>query len=191
MPAGLTRQQQTTLLYIVGTLLSFGLSITLIYSLSSSRTALTKLRQEVESKEVQARNARPPDEAAMAAWKEQENTVSSLLLPDQAVPEFLAEVTQIAADTGIQQRLTVNTDETSLDPGKPMSAEDEKTAAIGIHRYMVLTMKFQGQYSDIAQFLGRLSGLQRPIEYRVVDLKRNAPLIEVQVIVNVYKRDAA
>lgn len=191
MSAGLTKQQQTTLLYIIGALLSFGVSIALLYSLSSSRTAVTKLRQEVEGKELRARNARPPDTATLGAWKEQENTVAGLLLPDQAVPEFLAQVTQIAADTGIQQRLTVNTEDKTIEPGKPMSPEDAKAAAIGIDRYLVLTMKFQGQYSDIAQFLGRLSGLQRPIDYRIVDLKRNAPLIEVQVIVNVYKRDAA
>ena len=191
MSAGLTRQQQTTLLYMAGTLLSLGLSALLLYNLSSARTALTTLKQEVENKENRARSARPPGIEEQGAWKDTENALSSLLLPDQAVPEFLAEITQIADETGIQQRLAVNTEETTLAPGKPISPEDAQALAIGIRRYLVISMKFQGQYPDIAQFLGRLSRLQRPVEYKIVDLKRTAPLIEVQVILHAYKRDAA
>ena len=85
----------------------------------------------------------------------------------------------------------MNTEEISIDPAKASSAEEAKVIAVGIRRYLAITMRFQGQYMDIARFLGGVAKLDRPIEYHFVNLKRIVPLIEVQLVMNVYKRETA
>ena len=188
--SSLTKQQQTTLIYIIGFVLSLALAGAMLYSLNSSRAALTKQRQDVEAKEAQTRRAQPPALEEQSKWSEQETQVNNVLLSEQAVPQLFEDVTRIATETGIQ-RLGMNTEEISIDPAKASSTEEAKVIAVGIKRYLAVTMKFQGQYTDIALFLGNVAKLGRPIEYHVLDLKRNAPLIEVQLVMNVYKREPA
>jgi Tfp pilus assembly protein PilO len=188
--SSLTKQQQTTLIYIVGFVVLLGLSVAMLYSLNSSRAAITKQRQDVESKEAQARRAEIPTLEEQAKWSEQETQINNILLPEQAVPQLFEEVTRIATENGIQ-RLGMNTEEVTIDPAKAASGEEANAIAVGIKHYLAVTMKFQGQYSDIALFLGNVAKLGRPIEYHVLDLKRSAPLIEVQLVMNVYKREPA
>ena len=188
--SSLTKQQQTTLIYIAGFVLALGLAGGLLYNLSSSRATLGKQKQEVERKETQARTAKPPSLEEQSKWAGQESQLNDLLLSDQAGPQFFEEVTRIATENGIQ-RLGMNTEEISIDPTKAGSPEEAKVIAVGIRRYLAVTMKFQGQYADIARFLGGVAKLPRPIEYHVVNLKRTLPLIEVLVVMNVYKREPA
>jgi Tfp pilus assembly protein PilO len=183
-------KQQTTLIYIAGFVLSVGLAAGMLYNLNSIRAAVSRQKQEVEQKEQQARGANPPALEEHRRWAEQEDRLTNLLLPEQAVPQFFEEVTRIATETGIQ-RLGMNTEEISIDPSKAVSSEDAKVIAVGIRRYLAVTMKFQGQYTDIARFLGGVAKLDRPTEYHFVNLKRTFPLIEVQLVMNVYKREPA
>lgn len=177
-------------MYIAGLLLSFGLIGGMLYSLNSSRTAINKQKQDVERKEAQARSFQPPTPEEQSKWAEQEAQVNGILLSDQAVPQLFEEISKIATETGIQ-RLGINTEEISIDPNKAGSPEEATVVAVGIRHYLAVTMKFQGQYADIARFLGGVAKLNRPIEYHLIDLKRNVPLIEAQLVINVYKREAA
>jgi Tfp pilus assembly protein PilO len=188
--SSLTKQQQTTLIYIAGFVLSLGLVGGMLYNLSSARAAVTRQKQDVERKENQANAIKPATVQEQNRWTEQPAQVTNLLLSEQAVPQFFEEVTKIATETGIQ-RLGVNTEEISIDPAKASSAEEARAVAVGIRRYLSVTMKFQGQYADIASFLGGVAKLERPIEYHLVALKRTFPLIEVQLVMYVYKREPA
>jgi Tfp pilus assembly protein PilO len=188
--SSLTKQQQTTLTYIAGTVLSLGLAAGMLYSVNSNRVAVNKQRQDTERKETQARGFKPPTLEEQNRWVEQQDQISNLLLSEQAVPQFFEEVTKIAMETGIQ-RVGMNTEEISIDPAKAASPEEARVVAVGVRRYLAVTMKFQGQYADIASFLGRVARLERPIEYHLVDLKRTPPYVEVQLVMNVYKREPA
>jgi Tfp pilus assembly protein PilO len=188
--SSLTKQQQTTLIYIAGTFLFLALAGAMLYSLNSSRAAVAKLKQDLDRKETQARGFKPPSPEEQAQWAEKETQVNNILLSEQAVPQLFEEVTRIATETGIQ-RLGMNTEEIAVDPNKASSPQEARVVALGIRHYLAVTMKFQGQYSDIGQFLGGVAKLNRPIEYHLVVLKRTVPLIEVQLVMNVYKREAA
>lgn len=188
--SSLTKQQQTTLVYIIGFALSLALAGGLLYNLSAQRTQLTKLKRDVERKESQARNLKLPSLEEQSAWSEQEQRINSLLLADQAVPQFFEEVTKAAAESGIQG-LGMNTEELTIDPNKAGGPQEARVLAVGVRHYLAVTMKFRGQYPDIARFLGSVSKLQRPIEYHVVSMKRTPPFIDVQVVLNVYKREPA
>jgi Tfp pilus assembly protein PilO len=188
--SSLTKQQQTTLIYIAGVVLSLGLSGGMLYNLSSTRAGVNRQRLDVERKETQARGFKPPPLEEQSRWAEQQAQVTNLLLSEQAVPQFFEEVTKIATATGIQ-RVGMNTEEISIDPAKAGSPEEARVVAVGIRRYLAVTMKFQGQYADIASFLGGVAKLERPIEYHIVDLKRAVPYVEVQLVMNVYKREPA
>src|SRR5437016_1460966 len=150
--SSLTRQQQTTVIYIAGFVLLLGLAIGMLYNLNSSRAAVTRQKKDVEGKEQQARGANPPTLEEQRKWAEQQARLTNLLLPEQAVPQFFEEVTRIATETGIQ-RLGMNTEEISIDASRTLTSEDAKVIAVGIRRYLAVTMKFQGQYADIARFL--------------------------------------
>src|SRR5438105_4541404 len=169
--SSLTKQQQTTLLYIIVFVAVLGLSIGLLYSLSSNRSANAKLKQELDRKEGQAKNVRPPTEEEQSKWTEQESQLANVLLTDQAVPQFFEDVSRIATENGIQ-RLSMNTDEVTIDPAKASSSEEAKVIAVGIRRYLSVTLKFQGQYTDVGRFLGAITKLNRPLEFHIVDLKR-------------------
>jgi len=180
-------KQQTTFIYIAGAVLSLGLAGAMLSSLNASRAYVNTQTQEVERKENQLRMAKQPAREEQNKWAEEEARISNLLLSEQVLPQFFEELTDIAKESGIQ-RLGMNTEEVTIDPSKPSSPAEATVVAMGIRRYLTITMKFQGQYSDIGRFLGRVAKLDRPVEYRLVELKRNVPLIEVQLVMNVYKR---
>ena len=188
--SSLTKQQQTTLVYIAGVVLSLGLAVGMLFSLNSSRSAITKQKQDVERKEAQAQGFKPPSLEEQSKWDSQGSQVNNILLSEQEVPQLFEEITRIATETGIQ-RLGMNTDEVTIDPSKAGTPEQATVVAVGIKHYLTVTMKFQGQYIDIARFLGGVAKLNRPIEYHLIDLKRTVPLIEAQLVINVYKREAA
>src|SRR5205823_3731968 len=139
-----------------GFVLLLGFSGGLLYSLNSSRVALTKQRQDVESKEAQSRRTAPATLEEQSKWSEQEAQINNILIPEQAVPQLFEEVTRIATENGIQ-RLGMNTEEIAIDPAKAGSGEEANAVAVGIKHYLAVTMKFQGQYSDIALFLGNVA----------------------------------
>ena len=188
--SSLTKQQQTTLVYIIASLLMLVLAGGLLYSLNSSATAVTRLKQDVERKEKQAKDVRPPTAEEQSQWEAQENQLTGLLLSEQAVPRFFEEITRIATENSIQ-RLSMNSEEVTIDPSKAATADEAKVIAVGIKHYLAVTMKFQGQYADVAGFLGSVAKLDRPIQYHMVELKRGVPYVEAQVVINVYKREPA
>jgi Tfp pilus assembly protein PilO len=186
--SSLTKQQQTTLIYIAGCVLSLALGIGLLYSLTGIRKTVTKLKQDVEAKEQQAGGAKLQSPEEQSQWAEEQDRLNNLLLSDQAESQFMAEITRVASESGIQ-RLGMSSEGNSSDAGK--TQEDAKILALGVHRYLTVTLRFQGQYADVARFLGGVSKLQRAVEFHLVDMKRAFPLIEVQVVMNVYKKEPA
>jgi Tfp pilus assembly protein PilO len=186
--SSLTKQQQSTLIYIAGFALSLVLGIGLLYSLTGGEKTLAKLKQEVESKEQQALGAKPPNIEEQSKWTDQQARLTNLLLTDQAEAQFMEELTRVASESGIQ-RLGMNTEANSPAAGK--APEDAGILAAGVHRYLTVTLRFQGQYAEVARFLGGVSKLQRPVEFRLIDMKRSLPVIDVQVVINVYKKEPA
>ncbi len=186
----LTKQQQRTLIYIAGFVLSLGLAGWLLYDLNGRQTAAARLEREVTQKERDSRNLAEPGAEELAEWAQQQAQLTNILLLDQAEPEFLAEVTRIATENRLQ-RVGVTSENKIIDPEKGSSAEELKALGVGIRRYVAVTIKFTGDYADIARFLGSVSNLERAVEYHTINLKRNAPFIEVEVVMNVYKREPA
>ncbi len=185
----LTSQQKSTAVYVA--LLTAALIIAgwLMYDLNTKRTNVARTRQEIERKEHDIQNAAIAGPEDQAKWQQQEKQLSDLLLTDDAVPQFFEEVTRIANENHLQ-RLGLNTEETVIDAANSPSPEQMRLLGVGIRRYLVVTVKFQGEYPDVARFLGGVSRLPRPVEYHAIELRRSPPLIDVSVVMNVYKREA-
>jgi Tfp pilus assembly protein PilO len=177
-------------MFLVGFVLAIAVSGYLIYDLNAQRATTARLRQDVERKEREAQTAQLPGVEEQNKWADQERRVNEILLPAETVPLFFEEVTRLANENGLE-RLDINSDEMVLDPGKSTSADEAVPASIGIRRYIVITLKFQGDYQNVAGFLGGISKLERPLEYRMVEMRRNPPKVEVTIVMNVYKREAA
>ena len=190
MKSSLTSQQKKTLTYIIGTLLALGLAGGMVYDTNRRRAEASNLKQEVASKELEAASIQVSSEADQAQWAEKEAQLSSILLSDQAVPEFLEEVTRLANENQLV-RLGINNEDKLLDPAQSTSPEETKLMAVGIRRYLLITLKFQSEYQDMARFLAGVSKLQRPVEFEIVDMRRNPPWVDVTVTLRVYKREAA
>ncbi len=188
--SSLTKQQQRTLIYIGGVVLGLGLAGASLWDLGGKRAEVSKLQPDVEQKERQAQSARPVSPEDQAKWAIQEQQVATLLLTDQAVGQLFEEVGRIANDNHLQ-RFSMDTNEKVIDPATETSPEVTKVLAVGVRRYLVVAMKFSGQYPDIARFLGGVAKLNRPLEFQSIDLKRSPPFIDAVVVMNVYKREPA
>ena len=186
----LTAQQKRTSVYAAGLILALSIAGWLVYGLNAKRTDVAKAKQEIERKEHDIQNVVTASPEDQARWQQQERQLGNLLLTDDAVPQFFEEVTRIANENHLQ-RLGLNTEETVIDPNNSPSPEQMRLLGVGIRRYLVVTVKFQGEYPDVARFLGGVSTLPRPVEYHTIELRRSPPLIDVTVVMNVYKREAA
>lgn len=189
MKSSLTAQQKRTLTFIIGTAVALALAGGMIYDLERRRAESSTLKQEVERKEKEAASLQLPGPEEESQWTQKQKQFSSILLSDQQVPEFLEEITRIANENHLQ-RLGINNEDKVLDPNQPISAEDAKLLPIGIRRYLLVTLKFQSEYPDAARFMAAVSKLPRPVEFQLVDLRRNPPWIDATVILKVYKRES-
>ncbi len=186
----LTKQQKQTLACLLGAVAALALAGFLVYDLNAKRLEVMSLTQEVEAKEQNALNGREPSAEELEDWSQRESRISNTLLSDQMVPQLFEEISRLANENHLQ-RLALNTEEAVIDPEKQGSTLDMELAALGVRRYLVITIKFLGDYPDIARFLGDVVKLQRPLEYRVADMRRAAPWIDVTLVMNVYKREGA
>ncbi len=177
-------------MYIGGVVLGLGIAGGLMWDLTGRRAQLARTQQEVEQKERQAQNARPPSPEDQAKWTGHEQQINTLLLTDQAVGQFFEDVGRIASDNHLQ-RFSMDTNEKVIDPATETSPEQTKVVAVGVRRYLVIAVKFSGQYPDIARFIGGVARLNRPLEFQSIELKRSPPFIDVVVVMNVYKRESA
>jgi Tfp pilus assembly protein PilO len=190
MPASinsLTSVQRQTLSFLIGTIVLLGAAGWLMYDLYVKRADTLAQRQALERKERDAQHIRLPSAEEQAQWAQEVQHFQDILLTDQAVPEFYSEITRIAGENRLDQRFGMTTEEKKTDV-KP-TPETEKLAALGIKRYLVMTLKFSGEYPDIARFLSALSQLSRPIEYQQIDMKREVNLVDVTLVMHVYKRE--
>jgi Tfp pilus assembly protein PilO len=185
----LTKQQQKTLAYLIGTLLALALAGGMLLDGSRKSAEAAALRQEVERKELEAETIQVPTPEEQAGWAESERRLASVLLSDAEVPQFLADVTRLA-DQYKLQRFNINTEDKVLDPNQPATAEETRMVIVGIRRYLLVSIRFAGDYADAARFLGAVSQLPRPIEFQTVDMQRNPPWINVNLILKVYKQEA-
>jgi Tfp pilus assembly protein PilO len=190
MKSSLTSLQQKTLMYIVGSLVLLGIAGAMLYDANRRVKEAATLVQETDRKEQEAAVVQIPSDEDQAQWAEKDRQLASLLLSDQQVPEFLEDVARLANENHLQ-RLGINNEDKVIDPNQPGSPEDGKLASVGIRRYLLVTLKFQSEYPDAARFLAAVSQLPRPVEFQVVDMRRNPPALDMTLVLKVYKREPA
>lgn len=190
MKTSLTSQQKKTLIYILGTLVLLGIAGGMVFDADRRTTEAITLRLEAERKEQEASTIKIPTDAEQAQWAANQNQLSSLLLSDQEVPEFLEDVTRLANENHLQ-RLGINNQDKVIDPKQPGAPDDGKLLDVGIRRYLLVTLTFQSEYPDAARFLAAISQLPRPVEVQVVEMRRNPPTVDMTLVLKVYKREPA
>lgn len=188
MKSSLTQAQQKTLMYIIGTVLLLGVAGGMIYDAHRRNAQAVTMKTNVERQEHEAAAITMPSQQEQAQWSAKEEDLSRRLLSDQQVPEFLEDITRIANENHLE-RLGINNEDKTIDPNQPPTPEDGKIAALGIRRYLLVTLKFQSAYPDAARFLAAVSQLPRPVELQTIDIRRNTPTVDVTVILKVYKQE--
>ena len=188
MKSSLTQAQQKTLMYIGGTLLLLGISGGMLYDMNRRSTEAVTLKLEADRKEQEASTVQIPTDAEQAKWATNEKEMSGFLLTDQTVPEFLEDVARLANENHLQ-RLAINNEEKTINPEQPATPEDGKLVTLGIKRYLQVTLRFQSEYPDAARFMTAVARLPRPVEFQLVDMRRNPPTIDIILVLKVYKRE--
>jgi Tfp pilus assembly protein PilO len=187
MKSSLTKAQQKTLIYIIGTVLLLGAAGGLMVDANRRTAEARTLRMDADRQQQEASALPIPSEQEQVKWSTSEKELSTRLLSDQQVPEFLEDITRIANENHLE-RLGINNVDKVNDPSKPGTPEDVKLAALGIHRYLLVTLKFQSVYPDAARFLAAVSRLPRPVELQTIDMRRNPPKLDVTLVLKVYKQ---
>ena len=177
-------------MYIVGTLLLLGIAGGMLYDANRRIKEAGTLRQDADRKEQEAFTVQIPSDEDQAQWGTKEKQLSSLLLSDQQVPEFLEDVARLANENHLQ-RLGISNEDKVIDPAQPATPEDGKLANVGIHRYLLVTLRFQSEYPDAARFLAAVSQLPRPVEFQIVDMRSKPPMADMTLVLKVYKREPA
>jgi Tfp pilus assembly protein PilO len=185
----LTSAQKRTLAFIAGAILLAGLSAAMLYDLSQRRVAAAAGLEQVRQKEIQAQSVQPVSASDLTEWERQESELARVLIADQDVPAFFEEITSIGAQNRIQPGIT--TDDKTIDPNSSPTPEELNLLALGIRRYMVMTITFRGEYPDTARFLSQVSALSRPVEFKRIDMRRSPPLVDVTMTMHVYKKEGA
>ena len=188
MKSSLTQAQQKTLMYIIGTVLLLGVSGGMMYDANRRNAEAVTAKTNVDRQEQEAAAITIPSEQEQARWSAKEKELSTRLLSDQQVPEFLEDIARIANENHLE-RLGINNEDKTIDPNQPPTPQDGKIAALGIRRYLLVTLKFQSAYPDAARFLSAVTQLPRPVEVQTIDMRRNAPTMDVTVILKVYKQE--
>lgn len=186
MKSSLTQAEQKTLMYIIGTVLLLASAGGMMYDANRRSAQAVTVKMNVDRQEQEAAAVTIPTEQEQARWAARENELSTRLLSDQQVPEFLEDITRIANENHLE-RLGINNEDKTIDPNQPPTPDDGRIAALGIRRYLLVTLKFQSAYPDAARFLAAVSHLPRPVELQTIDIRRNPPTLDVTVILKVYK----
>src|SRR5262245_45067087 len=136
MKSSLTPTQQKTLMYIIGTVLLLAVAGGLMYDANRRSAGAATGKENAERKEQEAAVATIPSEQEQAQWAATEKALSTRLLSDQQVPEFLEDITRIANENHLE-RLGINNEDKTIDPNQPAAPDDGKVAALGIRRYLL------------------------------------------------------
>jgi hypothetical protein len=194
MPASmksLTKAQRQTLAFLVGTIALLGAAAWLLYNLNSQRVEVAAAKQELERKENAVRGFELPAVEERTQWLEQKQRFEDTLLSDQDLPAFYSDITRIAGETQLDQRFGLNPEEKTISAEQNPTPEQARILAVGIKRYVLLTLNFRGDYPNVSRFLDALSRLPHAIEYQTIDMRREGPLVEVTLVMQVYKRESA
>ena len=175
-------------MYIIGTVVLSIMAGGMMIDANRRTAEAVMAKTNVQRQEQEAAAITFPNDREQAQWSTKEKELSTRLLSDQQVPEFLEEITRIANENHLE-RLGINNEDKTIDPNQPSPPGDGKIAALGIRRYLLVTLKFQSAYPDAARFLAAVSQLPRPVELQTVDMRRNAPSLDVTVILKVYKQE--
>ena len=155
---------------------------TLRAAVDAGRRALIETEREAEAIVL-------PDEDERRQWREDHDQLVARLLADAEVPLFFQDVTRLATSYRLQ-RFRLDTEERGIDPGDGTEGP-ESAARLGIPGYLVVTLDFSSDYRNAAEFIHAVGQLGRWIEFTSIDLRRNAPDVDVTMVLRVYKRQEA
>ena len=174
------------LLLILACLLVSG---TLFYDLNRRSAELRKLEQEVNAEETQIAGIQLPTADELEEWSVAERQLDRVMLADESVPLVFAEITRIGTENNLQ-RIGINTEEKTVpeSPGTEAAGQNPTLLGIGVTRYSIVTIKFQGKYADTARFVDSVSRLPHAISIQSIDLRRAQPMADVTIMLHLYKR---
>ena len=186
----LTAVQKQTLTFLVATVTLLGLTGWLILDVNTRTAAVAAARQDLDRKENTARGLTPVTAEEQALWVQETEKFNAVLLSDQTAPELYTEITRLAGENQLDQRFGMTPEEKTVGD-QNLTPEESRVQAVGVKRYVVLTLNFRGDYPNVSRFIGALSRLPRPIEYQTIDFRREVPQVEVNLVMHVYKREGA
>jgi hypothetical protein len=177
-----------TLKYLAIAALCIAISAGLLFDLNRRNTQIRELTRDVEAKELQALGTQLPTEEEIRRNAETERLFNAAVVGEESIPLVFEEITRAGSDHRVQ--MEIQSEEKTI----PETSEDPlETSArsLGIRQYLIVTVKFQAEYADAAQFLGSIASLPHALSLRSLELHREPPMVSGTMRLHVYKRGAA
>jgi hypothetical protein len=177
-----------TLKYASIVLLCAAISAGLLLDLNQRNRRITELTRDVEAREQQAAGTQLPSEDQIRLNAEAERLFNAAIVGEESIPLVFEEITRAGSDHRVQMEIQ-SEDKTIADTTEdPVEAS---ARSLGISSYLIVTVKFQAEYADAAQFLGAISRLPHAVPLRSLEIHREPPLVGGTMRLHVYKRGAA
>ena len=188
IPEGLKRG----VIIVVSTL--FLVSLSLFFYLPKIK-AIRRIKAEIAQAEkeinrIKAIERLQPSSQEEARWREVEFSFPSLIPPEKDVHELIYELAGRAKKCDILDISLKEEKESKVPEGRqPVSSKTSvkgEPTALGGMEYFLLRLYFHSDYRDLALFLKEIQDVKRLLLLESLVIKREFPLISVELVVKAY-----
>jgi hypothetical protein len=179
-------------LLVVALAAGVGISFWLVKDVSSREKAVDKLAQEVDANKRQVDSL--PQQTAQPLTPEQlSEKVGPLFLPIGKEEELRAELANLAATHHFANvSINMNSEDVKADATE---GDDSFLASLGAKKRVEVSIAFQAEYQDAAQFLGSLDTLSQRVLVKETNLKRGdittiGTKVSGTIALRVYQKDS-
>ena len=159
-------------------------------SLGTLEEAATERADELAQMELEAEGILLPTDEERAGWATNQNLMASMLLADAEVPALMQEVTRLATLNRLD-RFQLGTEEFAIEEGTELTPDQTLMQAVGIRRYMIVTVMFGTDFRNASQFVRDVGNLPRLAEFVSIRLVRGPSTVDAEISFRVYQRETA
>ena len=192
IPAGLRRGLivGVSALFLVG--LFYLLYLPKIREIRKITAQVDLVEKQIKEAERVKRDFRPLSVEEEKKWKQAESELYLLIPPEKHIQDLIYKLAELAKKCNIQDISFKSEKEVkprrvegrrAVSPAKPTQMVDVLGKDVSC---FFIRLSFRSGYKDLARFLEEIQGIDRLVEIERLVIKRNFPLISVEMVVRAY-----
>jgi hypothetical protein len=194
IPAGLRRGLivGVSVLFFAG--LFYLLYLPKIREIRKITAQIDSVEKHIEEAERIERSFRPPSAEEEKKWKQAESELYLLIPPEKHIQDLIYKLAELAKRCNIRDISFKSEKEVITRPveGRKAVSPVIPTQIVDVFgkdvRCFFIRLSFHSEYKDLARFLEETQRIDRLVEIERLVIKRNFPLISVEMVVKAYYR---